>query len=120
MQARPSARPPIDTSRNFPLHVSAESPSNIGLELVSKNPKKNKKKSLRGPEAVPNIFGVLIPPFWVCINTLYSFRILAKPLLLFSKKTLKNLKMGPGGGVDFLIAQLMLRDYYIYGHSLSE
>ena len=27
--ARPSARPPIDTSVNFPAHVSAESPSNI-------------------------------------------------------------------------------------------
>ena len=27
--ARPSARPPIDTSGNFPAHVSAESPSNI-------------------------------------------------------------------------------------------
>ena len=27
--ARPSARPPIDTSRNFPAHMSAESPSNI-------------------------------------------------------------------------------------------
>jgi hypothetical protein len=27
--ARPSARPPIDTSGNFPPHVSAESPSNI-------------------------------------------------------------------------------------------
>ena len=26
---RPSARPPIDTSGNFPAHVSAESPSNI-------------------------------------------------------------------------------------------
>ena len=27
--ARPSARPPIDTSGNFPAHMSAESPSNI-------------------------------------------------------------------------------------------
>ena len=27
--ARPSARPPINTSRNFPAHMSAESPSNI-------------------------------------------------------------------------------------------
>ena len=29
VQARPSARPPIDTSVNFPAHMSAESPSNI-------------------------------------------------------------------------------------------
>ena len=28
-QARPSARPPIDTSGNFPAQMSAESPSNI-------------------------------------------------------------------------------------------
>ena len=28
--ARTSARPPIDTSRNFPAHVSAESPSSFG------------------------------------------------------------------------------------------
>ena len=27
--ARPSARPPIDTSGKFPAHMSAESPSNI-------------------------------------------------------------------------------------------
>ena len=27
--ARPSAQPPIDTSGNFPAHMSAESPSNI-------------------------------------------------------------------------------------------
>ena len=27
--ARPSARPPINTSGNFPAHVSADSPSNI-------------------------------------------------------------------------------------------
>ena len=27
--ARPSAQPPIDTSGNFPAHLSAESPSNI-------------------------------------------------------------------------------------------
>ena len=27
--ARPSARPPIDTSGNLPVHMSAESPSNI-------------------------------------------------------------------------------------------
>jgi hypothetical protein len=27
--ARPSARPPIDTSGNFPVPMSAESPSNI-------------------------------------------------------------------------------------------
>ena len=26
---RPSTRPPIDMSRNFPAHMSAESPSNI-------------------------------------------------------------------------------------------
>ena len=29
VHARPSARPPIDTSGNFPEHMSAESPSNI-------------------------------------------------------------------------------------------
>ena len=36
--ARPSARPPIDTSGNFPAHVSPESPSNISpnsLEVIS-------------------------------------------------------------------------------------
>jgi hypothetical protein len=27
--ARPSAQPPINTTRNSPVHVSAESPSNI-------------------------------------------------------------------------------------------
>ena len=45
-QARPSARPPIDTSGNFPAHVSAESPSNISpnpLEVYPKfrNPRTN-------------------------------------------------------------------------------
>ena len=37
--ARPSAQPPIDTSGNFPAHVSAESPSNISpnpSEVISK------------------------------------------------------------------------------------
>ena len=37
--ARPSARPPIDVSGNFPAHVSAESPSNISpnpSEVISK------------------------------------------------------------------------------------
>ena len=37
--ARPSARHPIDTSGNFPAHVSAESPSNISpnpSEVISK------------------------------------------------------------------------------------
>ena len=37
--ARPSARPPIETSGNFPAHVSAESPSNISpnpSEVISK------------------------------------------------------------------------------------
>ena len=29
VHARPSAQPPIDTSGNFPAHMSAESPSNI-------------------------------------------------------------------------------------------
>ena len=36
--ARPSAQPPIDTSGNFPAHMSAESPSNISpnpLEVIS-------------------------------------------------------------------------------------
>jgi hypothetical protein len=36
--ARPSARPPIDTSGNFPAHMSAEAPSNISsnpLEVIS-------------------------------------------------------------------------------------
>ena len=35
---RPSARPSIDTSGNFPAHMSAESPSNISpnpLEVIS-------------------------------------------------------------------------------------
>ena len=31
--ARPSAQPPIDTSGNFPAHMSAESPSNISPNL---------------------------------------------------------------------------------------
>ena len=38
VHTRPSARPPIDTSGNFPAHVSAESPSNISpnpLEVIS-------------------------------------------------------------------------------------
>ena len=37
--ARPSALPPIDTSGNFPAHVSAKSPSNISpnlSEVISK------------------------------------------------------------------------------------
>ena len=37
--ARPSTRPPIDTSGNFPAHMSAESPSNISpnpSEVISK------------------------------------------------------------------------------------
>ena len=29
VHARPSAQPPIDTSGNFPAHLSAESPPNI-------------------------------------------------------------------------------------------
>ena len=36
--ARPSAQPPINTSGNFPAHMSAESPSNISpnpLEVIS-------------------------------------------------------------------------------------
>jgi hypothetical protein len=35
---RPSAQPPIDTSGNFPAHVSAESPSDISpnpLQVIS-------------------------------------------------------------------------------------
>jgi hypothetical protein len=38
VHARPSTRPPLDTSRNFSAHVSAESPSNISLnpsEVIS-------------------------------------------------------------------------------------
>ena len=38
VHARPSARPPIDTSGNVPAHMSAESPSNISpnpLEVIS-------------------------------------------------------------------------------------
>ena len=31
--ARPSAQPPIDTSGNFPAHMSTESPSNISPNL---------------------------------------------------------------------------------------
>ena len=37
--ARPSAQPPIYVSRNFPAHMSAESPSNISpnpLEVIFK------------------------------------------------------------------------------------
>ena len=37
--ARPSAQPPIDVSGNFPVHMSAESPSNISpnpSEVISK------------------------------------------------------------------------------------
>ena len=37
--ARPSAHPPIDSSGNFPAHVSAESSSNISpnpSEVISK------------------------------------------------------------------------------------
>ena len=31
--ARPSTQTPIDTSENFPAHMSAESPSNISPNL---------------------------------------------------------------------------------------
>ena len=39
-----------------------------------------------------------LSPFSVSITTLYSFRSLAKPLLLFSKKNLKNLKKMASNG----------------------
>ena len=63
--ARPSARPPIDTSGNFPAHVSAESHSNISpnpSEVIhfcrsNKNLKKPKNHPPRGPGGGgPNFF----------------------------------------------------------------
>jgi hypothetical protein len=47
-QARPSAWPLIDTSGNFPVHVSAETPSKISpwttFEIFKKTFKKTKKR----------------------------------------------------------------------------
>ena len=68
----PSAQTPIDTSGNFPVHVSAELPSTISpvcLELISKV-SENFKKFKKNLKNVPNIFGVLIYPSLVSINTL--------------------------------------------------
>ena len=53
---------------------------------ISNKHLKTQKTPLRGPEGVPNILGRLLPPFLVSINTLYSFRSLAKSLLLLPKK----------------------------------
>ena len=91
---RPSAQPPMDMT-----HMSASSPSNISpnyLELISKGSEISKikklkeKRTLSGLEVVPNIFfwggGGVFSPFKVSINTLYSFRILSKPHLLFKKQ----------------------------------
>ena len=54
--ARPSARLPIDTSGNFPAHMSAESPSNI-----SPNPFKKPKNNPQGGS--PNFVWVNISFF---------------------------------------------------------
>ena len=49
--ARPSAQPPIDTSGNFPAHMSAESPSNI-----SPNPSEVISEVLKIPPLTPQIY----------------------------------------------------------------
>jgi hypothetical protein len=49
--ARPSARPPIDTSGNFPAHISAESLFEIGL--------------FRGVGGVPEFYFYWNPPIFV-------------------------------------------------------
>ena len=106
-QARPSAWPPIDTSGNFPAHVSAESPSNISpnpSEVISEvsEPYDNfwnfQKETLKKPKNAPpggqggspNFGGGLVSPFFVRINPLWSFRTLTDHLLKFSKKDLKQ------------------------------
>ena len=65
--ARPSARPPIDTSGNFSAHMSAESPSNISPNTYLKfqNPRTTFKNTplcppkysiVQGGGGVPNFF----------------------------------------------------------------
>ena len=46
---RPSARPPIDTSGNFPAHVSAELCMHIAYRGI-KRKRENKKEEERGRE----------------------------------------------------------------------
>ena len=72
VHARPSARPPIDTSGNFLAPVSAESPSNIPPTPQKSYPKfrnprtnfeififfcLNLKTPIMEPGGVPNFFG---------------------------------------------------------------
>ena len=98
--ARPSARPPINTSGNFPAHVSVESPSNISpnpSEVISEvsEPKDNfwnfqQKKLKMPPEGArewgfSEFFGGLISPFLERINPLWSFRTLTDLFLIFQK-----------------------------------
>ena len=92
----------IDMSGNFLLHMSAESPSNISpncLELVSKFSKisttkivKPKKRPSRGQRVSPIFWGVS----------------LAKPLLLLSKKNLKQWPQGGRGSPYFFPLEILL------------
>jgi hypothetical protein len=97
---RPLAQTPIDMSKKFPVHVSAESPSNIspnpsevisiGQLLKLKKKKKNAPEGARGGLQI--LLGVNISFF--CENK--SFGALTDLLLIFSpKNTQKNLKIAP-------------------------
>ena len=59
-------------------------PMGVRAQKYKKKLNKPKKHLLRGPP-VPNIFGGLLSPFLVSINTLYSFRSLAQPIFKKSK-----------------------------------